>query len=99
IPSKFKVEVKGDAGDVIGQYYIGNITPDWSRVEIPLETYVSQGVQLAALNELVIVFENKAAMPGAVKGAIWVDDITLEGGDAPRVIADFDNATMNNLGG
>ncbi len=99
IPSKFKVEVKGDAGDVIGQYYVGDIKPEWTKVEIPLEIYATQGVQLAALNELTIVFENKAALPGAVKGAIWVDDITLEGDGPPQIISDFNNADRNNLGG
>ena len=99
IPAMFRVELKGDAGDVIGQYYVRKVTPEWTRVEIPLETYVTQGVQLASLNELTIGFENKSALPGAVKGAIWVDDIILEGDGAPRVLSDFNNADQNNLGG
>jgi hypothetical protein len=99
IPAMVRVEMKGDEGDVIGHYYVRNISPDWTRVEIPLEIYTTQGVQLAALNELTIGFENKAALPGAVKGAVWIDDIVLEGDGSPRILADFNNPDMNNLGG
>jgi hypothetical protein len=99
IPAKFKVEVKGDAGDVIGHYYAGNIGPEWIKVEIPLDIYAGQGVQLAGLNELTIVFEHKAALPGAVKGAVWIDDITLEGDGPPKILADFNSDSGNNLGG
>jgi hypothetical protein len=98
MPAKFKVEVKGDAGDVIGQYYVGNLTPEWTHVEIPLEIYAKQGIELAALNELTIGFERKSALPG-VKGAIWVDDIRLEGGGDPKLLADFNGGDANNLGG
>jgi len=98
IPAKFKVEIKGDAGDVIGRYYVSP-GPEWKKVEIPLETFAGQGVQLAALNELTVVFENKAALPGAVKGAVWIDDIALEGDGPPKMLADFNSDGANNLGG
>lgn len=98
MPAKFKVEVKGDAGDVIGQYYVSDVTPEWMQVEIPLETYAKQGIQLASLNELTIVFEKKAALPG-VKGAIWVDDIRLEGDGTPKTLADFNGGDTNSVGG
>jgi hypothetical protein len=99
VPAKFRVELKGDAGDVIGQYYVGDVKPECTRVEVPLEVYVTQGVQLAALNEMTIGFENKSALPGAVKGVIWVDDIVLEGDGSPLIISDFNNPETNNLGG
>lgn len=99
IPAMIRVEVKGDEGDVIGHYYVRTITPEWTRVEIPLDIYATQGVQLAALNEFTIGFENKSALPGAVKGAIWVDDVTLEGDGPPQILADFNKPDQNNVGG
>jgi len=77
IPNKFKVELKGDPGTVIGKKYVGDISGDWVKVEIPLTEFASQKVDLSKLNEFVVVFENRAVAP-QVKGAIYIDDVQLE---------------------
>ena len=76
IPSKFKVEVKGDSGPV-AKRYVGELKDKWIKVEIPLQEFQKQGADLAKLNEFCIVFEQSQA--GAVTvGAINIDDIVLE---------------------
>ena len=77
IPNKFKVELKGDPGTVIGKKYVGDITDRWVKVEIPLQEFANQKVDLSKLNEFVVVFENRAVAP-ATKGAIYIDDVALE---------------------
>lgn len=75
-PTKFKLEVKGDSGPV-AKKYIGDLKDKWTKVEIPLEEFQKQGVDLTKLNELCIVFEQPQAGPFTV-GAVNIDDIVLE---------------------
>jgi len=77
VPSKLKVELKGDPGTRIGRYYISNIGSDWKKYEIPLKDIAAQKVDLTKLNEFVIVFEQNQVAPGT-KGVIWIDEITFE---------------------
>ena len=77
IPYKFKVELKGDPGTVIGKKYIGDLTDKWTKVEIPLTEFSNQKVDISKLNEFVVVFENRAVAP-QTKGAIYIDDVGLE---------------------
>ena len=77
VPSKVKIELKGDPGSRIGRSYISGITDDWTMMEIPLSTVAAQRVDLTKLNEFVIVFENNVVAPGK-KGVIWIDDIAFE---------------------
>ncbi|MCI0530541.1 MAG: hypothetical protein L0Y74_01100 [candidate division Zixibacteria bacterium] len=77
IPNKFKVELKGDPGSTIGKKYVGDISSEWVKVEIPLTEFSNQKVDLSKLNEFVVVFENRAVAP-QVKGAIYIDDVQLE---------------------
>jgi len=76
IPSKFKVEVKGDAGPT-AKRYVGELKDKWTKVEIPLQEFQKQGVDISKLNEFCIVFEQPQAGPVTV-GAINIDDIVLE---------------------
>lgn len=76
IPSRFKVEVKGDSGP-IAKRYVGELKSKWTKIEIPLQEFQKQGVDLAKLNEFCIVFEQPQAGPVTV-GAINIDDIVLE---------------------
>jgi len=76
IPNKFKVELKGDSGKV-GKKYIGDLTGQWTKIEVPLDTFANAGVDLKKLNEFTVVFEQSAASPITV-GAINIDDIVLE---------------------
>ncbi|MBV9462876.1 MAG: hypothetical protein JO317_01490 [Verrucomicrobiae bacterium] len=75
-PNKFKVELKGDDGP-IAKKYIGDLKAGWTKVEIPLDDFAAQGVDLTKLNEMTIVFEQRAASPKTV-GALYLDDVTLE---------------------
>jgi hypothetical protein len=77
IPNKFKVELKGDPGTVIGKKYVGELSENWQKIEIPLTEFSNQKVDLSKLNEFVVVFENRAVAP-ATKGAIYLDDVQLE---------------------
>ncbi|MBN1270318.1 MAG: hypothetical protein JXB04_12075 [Kiritimatiellae bacterium] len=77
IPKAVKVEVKGDPGTRIGRQYIKDLTADWKKIVLPLQTYADQGVDLTKLNEIVVVFESSVAAPGA-KGRIWIDSIAIE---------------------
>ena len=77
IPHRFKVELKGDPGTPTGKKYIGDLTDQWTKVEIPLEEFSNQGVDLTKLNEFVIVFEQRVASPSTA-GAIYLDDVSLE---------------------
>lgn len=76
IPSKFKVEIKGDSGP-IAKKYIGDLSSKWTKVEIPLKEFASQGVDLTRLNEFCLVFEQKVAAPVTI-GAVNIDDVALE---------------------
>mgnify|MGYP001765826549 CR=1 FL=1 len=77
IPSKVKIELKGDPGTRIGRSYVSGITDNWTRMEVPLSSVSAQRVDLTKLNEFVIVFENNVVAPGK-KGVIWIDDIAFE---------------------
>ncbi|MBV9462877.1 MAG: hypothetical protein JO317_01495, partial [Verrucomicrobiae bacterium] len=96
IPSKVKVELKND--EAISKKYVESIKPQWTKISIPLSEFASQGVDLTKLNELTIVFEQKEAAPATV-GAVYVDDITLEGGSQTKVLADFNAPAPNNVAG
>ena len=76
IPNKFKVELKGDKGP-IAKKYVGDLSTDWKKIEIPLQEFAAQGVDLSKLNELVLVFEQRATSPSTA-GAIYIDDVALE---------------------
>ncbi len=75
IPNKIKVELKS-AGK-IASHYVGEITGDWKKIEIPLSEISKAGVDLSKLTEMTFVFEQRYASPGTV-GAINIDDIALE---------------------
>ena len=77
VPSKVKVELKGDPGTRIGRYYVSGIGNEWTKIEIPLKDVAAQKVDLTKLNEFVIVFEQNQAAPGT-KGKLWIDEITFE---------------------
>ena len=78
IPNKFKIELKGDPGAPLGKKYIGELGEKWKKIEIPLEDFVKDGrVDLSKLNEVVFVFEQRAAAP-ATTGAIYIDDVAFE---------------------
>jgi len=77
IPHKFKVELKGDPGEPGGQSYVTDVPSKWKKIEIPLKEFESQGVDLTRLNEMVIVFEQRAASPGMV-GAILIDNVSFQ---------------------
>lgn len=77
LPNKFKVELKGDPGTPIAKKYVGELTGDWKKIEVPLEEIAAQGVDLTKLNEFVVVFEQRAVSP-ATTGAIYIDDVMLE---------------------
>lgn len=74
IPHKFKVELKGDPGTEVGYQYVSDISSSWGEFEIDLKDYVQQGVDLSKLNEMVIVFEQRAASP-AMEGTLFIDDV------------------------
>jgi hypothetical protein len=76
-PNKFKVELKGDPGSPVAKKYVGDIGKDWKKVEIGLDEFSSQGVDLSKLNELVVVFEQRAVSP-ATTGAVYIDDVSFE---------------------
>jgi len=76
IPSKFKVELK--SGKKKGDYYVGEVTGEWKKIEIPMDTFAKKGgVDLSKLSEMTIVFEQKYANPGT-QGSLYIDEIALE---------------------
>jgi len=75
IPNRLKVELKSDGRS--GVYYVGELGSRWKKVIIPLEEFTKQGADVARLNELAIVFEERSTAP-ATSGSICVDDIALE---------------------
>ena len=75
IPNKIKIELKGDSASA--RKYVGEITDKWKKIEIPLQEFASQKLDLAKLNEFVLVFEQKTASP-STQGAIFIDDVALE---------------------
>jgi hypothetical protein len=76
IPTRVKVEVKGDAGPV-AKKYVGDLKGKWTKIEIPLQELAKQGVDLSKLNEFCVVFEQAQTGPSTV-GAINIDDVVLE---------------------
>ena len=68
--------MKGDLGPA-AKRFVGDITDKWKKVEVPLEEFAAQKLDLSKLNEIVFVFEQKIAAP-ATTGAIYLDDIALE---------------------
>lgn len=75
IPSKIKIELK--SGHAVARYYLGEITPEWKEIRIPLGSFGGNGVNLQALSEFTIVFEQRYASPGT-QGAINVDALGFE---------------------
>lgn len=78
IPSKVKIELKGDPGAPFGKKYIGELSDKWKKVEIPLDEFSKEGaMDMTALNEIVFVFEQRAAAP-ATTGGVYIDDVAFE---------------------
>ncbi|MBV9463419.1 MAG: hypothetical protein JO317_04235, partial [Verrucomicrobiae bacterium] len=109
-PKRLKVELKGDPGSPVGKEYISGITSDWTKIEIALDDFAKQGVDLSKLNELSIVFEEPMVAPITI-GGVYIDDIALEKSDAKdtksfKIVGDdfkplalFDAPGRNNVGG
>lgn len=76
-PAAFKIELKGDPGSPAGHHYVTNLNGDWQKIAVPLRIFGQQGVDLADLNEFVIVFEHDRVGKSA-KGRLWIDAISLE---------------------
>jgi hypothetical protein len=62
----------------LGKKYVGELSGQWKKVEITLDEFVKEGqVDVSKLNEIVFVFEQRAAAP-ATAGVIYVDDVAFE---------------------
>ena len=78
IPAKLKLELKGDPETAVGATYVDQISAMWKKFEIPLDEFVKDGnIDLTRVNEIRVVFEHKS-VGLATRGAIFIDDITLE---------------------
>jgi carbohydrate binding protein with CBM11 domain len=75
IPQKIKIELKGDPGTAAGKKYFGEITPKWTKIEMPLSEFGK--METAKLNEIVFVFEQRAVGPQTT-GAVYIDDLAFE---------------------
>lgn len=70
--TRMKIELKNASER--GSYYLDGLTTEWTKFEIPLDEFnVSD---LAALTELVVVFEDHTATPK--EGILYLDDVSFE---------------------
>jgi hypothetical protein len=76
VPSEIKCELKSDP-DKSGVVYVGDITSEWQKKEYDLKEFSDQGINLAHLIDIFIVFEQRKVFP-ATQGTIYVDDFKFE---------------------
>ncbi len=69
----FKIELKNKQNNV-GKYYFTDVTDQWKNVVISLDKF-TELQDLASMEELVIVFEDRIATKK--EGAIYIDDIAF----------------------
>jgi carbohydrate binding protein with CBM11 domain len=76
IPTEIKCELKSGP-DKSGVVYVGDITSEWQKKEFNLAEFSGQGIDLAHLIDIFMVFEQRKALPRTT-GTIYVDDFKFE---------------------
>ena len=85
-----KTELKSSL--VTSSYYIKNITPEWQKIQIPLNKFKTIK-DWTCIKEFTIVFEDYKVTQKT--GVIYIDDIAFEGN--PNTIAQTQEAQLKKL--